>query len=837
MKLLMENRPLQVLLVLIVLVGLSLLHVPRVLNGERLIQGDKLQFKASSHSLKLAQQKTGELPHWTNDMYGGMPANFIYPKYPSNLVYSTLHAQFVANELKMLALPALFIWLALALVGTNWLVALICAIAYGFTTVVIGNIEAGHTAKVLALGTVVPLLVGVHAVLNGKSWIGFLLVTLFTSIILACNHPQIAYYTVLVVALLILVQTAILIRKRTIKQLLRPLGILAVAGIIGVLPNVSMLWSSYSYSQETVRGKQLLDNQEANGLSQAYINEYSHSFMELLSVIVPRAVGGSSSEILDNESATFKVLAQTGIEPNRKLGNKAKVPLFWGDKPQNGAPTYLGVVFFCLFCLSFYFLSRGQKVAISAMFALTLIIVLGGNSGFINDLLYGYLPLYSKFRAPSMAIGITSAIMVFAMGLGLNKALNSESELTDAYRPLLMLFGSIAGVLLVLALAAPAVLNFNWEWGMEQAGIGMDGSIRRRMLEYGYPESSVNAFFRALVQDRAEVFRSDVLRSCVLVIVFLGLIALSAKGMLKLKHALTIACLVGAAELFMVNRQYLNDEDFSKQSEFESVYPASESTQRIERMRADHDRMLDATTSVWTDARPAYYLPTIGGMNGAKLRRFQDLIDEHLNSEIGAIRSAKRVAATPVLNMLNTRFIKTGPGYNDYLENVTALGAAWFVDSVKWVSSSRDEINTLSTIDLTRTAVVHDEFRAMVLPFKSHASTYSSIEMLRKTPYEVVYRTVSDQPEFMVMSEIWYKGNDYWPSTVDGKEVDHMRVNYALRGIQIPKGEHVVRFEYHDRAFDGTEPIAAAGSGILILTLIASAYFAFRKSLKPHAEA
>lgn len=817
-------------LVVLILAAVALLHVPQVLQGERLIQGDKLHFVAATHSLKEIHEKTGKLPHWSNDMYAGMPANFIYSKYPSNLVSVALQEKFLPNELKVFLLPCLFIWLALVLVGTDWFIALLSALAYGFTTVAIGNIEAGHSAKVQVLGTIVPLLVGTHAVFNRKIWAGFLIVALFTAINIASNHLQITYYSMLVIALMVLAEVTVLVRKRFFGRLIKALGVLSLAVFIGLLPNVSMLWSGYRYSQETVRGKQILQKEaeSESGLSKTYINEYSHSFMELLSMIVPHATGGSSSEILGRESASFKVLSQTGIEPQRKSGSQVKMPLFWGDKPLNGAPTYIGVLFFCLFCISIVGLSRKQKIIVTVMLLFAILIVLGGNAGFVSDLFYNYLPLYKKFRAPSMAMGVVSAIMAYAIALGLANLFRDESLLFKFRKQLTVSTAVLAGVLLLLAIVGPSLFSFSWDWGADQMGSGMDDSIRSRMLEYGYPEGSVNAFFKALNDDRAHVFRTDAFRSGFLVVLFLGLLTLVFRGLMKFKYALALTATFAVAELYLVNHHYLNEDDFAQELDFEKLYPETESVRHMKQLSSGYERMVDVTTNTWADARPAYYMPTIGGMHGARLRRFQDLIDRNLNSELGALRNRKQVAETPVMNMLNTRFIKTGPRAFDYLENITALGSAWFVDSIKWVSDPHSEIESLKTVSLASSAVIQSEFKSMVSNLKSTPTRYSSIELQKKTPFEVVYHTVSDQPELMIMSEMWYKGNDYWRSTIDGDETGHIRVNYALRGISVPKGEHTVRFEYHDKAFEKSEPMAAMGSGILILSVIVSGFFMFR---------
>lgn len=811
----------------LILLVVSFMQVPEVLRGEKIIQGDKLHFVAGSKPLVEAHAQTAEMPRWTNDMYGGMPSTFIYPKYPNNLVYTTLHSQFMPNEMKLFFLPAFFVWAALMLGGFNWLVSLAGALAYGFTTVVAGNVEASHGAKVLALGTIIPLLVGVNAAFKGRLLIAFLLLTFFTAVNVACNHLQITYYTVIMIVCMALIRAVFAIKNGKGKSLIKVFLVLTVSAIIGVLPNISLLWSSYDYSQYTTRGEQILESTESagEGLASSSVFEYSYSFSELLSVIIPRMVGGSSSEYLGTKSASYKVLSSSGIERQRKEGNQVRVPLFWGDKPLNGAPGYLGVVLFCLFLFGFVAISKKEQILFAVLIGIILIICLGDNVAPLSTLLYEYLPLYSKFRAPSMAIGVFSALMVLAMATGMQKILVDGQFITREKRTLFITIFSVLALLILIGSLGPTFSSLTWEWGVENTGITMDESVRRRMLNYGYPENAVNAFFRALQQDRAMIMRYDAFRSAFLVLIVLGSLFVLTKRNIKVSYVIGFLVVVGVAELLNINRSYLNQKDFAQGLHFEQNYPETPSFQSIKELAVSTDRLIDVSTNnPWMDARPSYYMSSIGGMQGAKLRRFQDLIDRHLNEELSAIRSRKRVASTPVLNMLNTRFIKIGNNERDYLENVTTYGPAWFVDNVKWVNTPEEEINQLANVNLAETAVINTEFDSRLQFDEEHESLFSSIEVVEKSPYRVEYRTFSDKPGLLVLSEIWYRGNSYWKSSIDGVEKEHIRANYALRAIEVPAGSHTVTFEYHDLAYENSEPIAAVGSGIFVLSLILAGF-------------
>lgn len=823
----------QLLLSVLILLGISLVHVPEVVRGDRISQGDKLHFIGGNNSLKLTHAESKKLPRWCDNMYAGMPATFIYPKYPSNLVYTILHSAFMPNELKLFFIPAFFVWLTLIVSGTGWLIALGSAVAYGFTTVVVGNIEAGHSAKVLAMGTVLPMLVGVHIAFRKKLLRAFIIVSGFTSINIACNHLQITYYTVLLVSLMVLAETCFLFGQNQGKHLARIAVVLLCSAVIGILPNASLLWSSYKYSSETVRGERILEGDRQggdDGLSSASVFEYSYSVPELFSVVVPRIVGGSSNEYLDSKSHSYRTLRETGIEQQRIEDQHARVPLFWGDKPLNGAPSYLGVSFLFLFLISFWALQLRMKILVAILLLFTIVIMLGNNAGPIGQGFYNYLPLYSKFRAPSMAVGVFSAVVVLSLALGLQRILADTSFLQRESKKLLSIGVLLIVVLSVIGLLGPTMLSMNWEWGLEQSGISMDETVRRKMINYGYPEDSVNKFFRALLEDRAFVMQYDAFCSSLILLVLIVIVWLAVRGTLSFNVALLVIMLVGIVDVYRVNRHYLNERDFSSSLTFEELYPVTPSMNSIDALAIETDRVIDVSiTNTWMDARPSYYFPSIGGMSSARLRRFQDLIDIHLNDELASIRAKNRFAATPVLNMLNARFIKTGDGRFDYLENVTAMGPGWFVDSVKWVSSSNEEVEALNRVNLATTAIVNEDFKANLKITMSRKPSFSTVRVLEKNPFGVVYETVSDVPRLLVLSEIWYKGNDYWKSTIDGKPANHIRANYALRAVEVPAGKHTVKFEYEDLAYERSEPIAAAGSGILIISLLMSGFALARR--------
>lgn len=273
------------------------------------------------------------------------------------------------------------------------------------------------------------------------------------------------------------------------------------------------------------------------------------------------------------------------------------------------------------------------------------------------------------------------------------------------------------------------------------------------------------------------------------------------------------------ADLFWINKRYMSSDDFVKSPKFSKQYKFDDADKSIEQLSAPFDRMIDLKGAAWQNALPGYYHLNLGGNHAVKLRRYQDLIEFRLNDELNAVRSGTRTASVPAMNMLNLRFVKTGKGPKNYLENVTSLGYAWFVDSVAWAETAKAELTMLNSLQRTKHAVVHTEFEPYLDGFSADSSSFSKIELTYKRPGKIVYTTSTDVDRLMVMSEIWYKGNEHWTSTINGEKAEHIRANYLLRAIKVPAGVNEIVFEYRSIPFDKGEPISAAGSIILVLGL------------------
>ena len=456
------------------------------------------------------------------------------------------------------------------------------------------------------------------------------------------------------------------------------------------------------------------------------------------------------------------------------------------------------------------------------MLAFTALVALGHHSGFLNNLLFKHLPLYNRFRAPSMILGLTVGILAWSIPVGFQ--LFNKSTLLNMVsgKRFKVAVTATAVLLLCMSTFAPALFSLSWDLAQVKTEGGKDEQFEQLMIDLGNSPEVAAGFMEALRADRARLIRIDAVRALFFMVLVLGLMFLFYKQKIRTEHLPLVALSLVFIDLWSVNRNYLNSEDFTKAQTFAEAVPPTAADRSIDNLRSAYDRVLDLNTSNWIDARPSYYHLNIGGNHAAKLRRYQDLIEYHLNDEIASINSGKQNISVPALNMLNTRFVKTGSGPKDYLQNLTAMGFAWFVDSIAWVETAEEEIRLINSLQRAEFAIVHEEFKPVLRNIPNGKSAFSMIELRYKEPGKVVYKVAVDKPRLLVMSEIIYRPNTYWKSYIDGIPVDHVRANYVLRAIPVGTGVHEVTFEFAALPFHKGEPISAAGSGIWLLIVVIS---------------
>lgn len=812
--------------VLFVFVLVTLITVPEAFKGKIIMHGDKMHSLASKRDVQELHQETGLLANWTDRSYSGMPTTLIYPIYPNNLASTFINNLNViaSPQVMYLLLPMLSMYLALMLAGYNIWWSLLASLIFGLSTINIGNIDAGHSSKVKAIATAMPLLIGLYLILKENRARGFLLLAGFGPLHLATNHLQITYYAMLIGAVVFSVLAIHQIKKGSFNALLKSCAIVVFALVISVLPNTSMLWSNFDYAKESVRGKRILSEADAGqsqGLDKDYANVFSHSWLELNSLFIPRVLGGTDNEPLSQSSNTYKLVKKERVNWKKMDEDSIVVPLFWGDKPLNGAPTYIGIIAIALMLIALWKSSRTNAILFSSALVLSLIIALGNNATVIGDLLFDYLPFYNRFRAPSMVLGLSAGVVGWALAASLSQFNTEDASALFNSRKMRVGLGLIVGICLFFALAGPSMYDFSWDVGEEELGYGKDEFFEQQIVDLGHSKEVAADLLSALRKDRASAMRMDAFRALFLLALVIGLFVLYKRKTLKKELLIGSLVVLFAIDITLVNKKYLTNTDFSKAKEFTSVVSPSAANLKINKKRKAFDRMVDLNSSIWIDAIPSYFHHNIGGNHAAKLRRYQDLIERHLNKEIADVKAGKNNISVPAMSMLNTRFVKTGFGEKNYLENTKAMGFAWLVDSIAWVNSADEEIALIDSLNGSEFAIVHNEFKTQLSNVATDSLEFGVVELRSKRAGEVVYKVTTNKSRLLVCSEIIYKPNYYWKSFIDGVETEHIRANYALRAIVVPAGQHEVRFEYNAIPFEKGEPIAAGGSALWIISVLA----------------
>ncbi|QNL20895.1 hypothetical protein HZR84_02695 [Hyphobacterium sp. CCMP332] len=794
----------------IVMILLPLFYASPVLEGKVLYQNDILQGGGGSSELSEYRENTGEEALWTGTMFSGMPTFQMAIEHANNVGFHINRAlrRLIKGPISIVFICMLGAYILFIAMGVNPYLSLICAIGFGFSTFNLVSLEAGHNSKINALAYFPGVLGGVILCYNGRLWLGAALAALFLNLHLVSNHFQITYYLIFALLFYFGFKLYEVIRQKSYKQFINATLLLIIAAILAAVPNTSRLWTTYEYANETIRGgKSELTKPEADarstGLDKDYAMSWSYGVMETFTVVIPYFKGGASNETLDRKSN----LAKTPGFPAQAL---KQVPTYWGDQPFTSGPVYLGAIFCFLFVLAMLLLKGPIKWWLAAYSFFALLLSWGSNFSALNDFLFYNLPLYNKFRTPSMFLGVLQITFPFASALVLQKVLDEKNSGQDLVKKLLLAFAITGGVVFVFGI-------------LLSGGYSYEGQIDPRLQAQGWP-------MEALKDDRASLLRGDAIRSLILISLAAGLIYLYMKDKIKELALIALLGILMLGDLWLVDKRYLNKENFQSERKFENLkVPTTADLQIME----DDDlsfRVFNLTRSPFNDGVTSYHHKSIGGYHAGKLFRYQELIEKHLSKN-----------NMNVLNMLNTKyFIVADKNTNQpqVRRNPAALGNAWFVNNIKWASNADEEMNSLSNFDPANEVVIDERFTPYFDSRSISRENSDKIDLVEYNPNVMVYNAkVNSENAFAVFSEIYYKASDNdWKVTIDGEKVDHIRVNYLLRGMLIPKGEHEIIFTFQPKSWRVGNQISIFSSIALVIFIAGAVFMHLRKSTKINKE-
>ena len=811
---------------LVAFLAITFVYFYPVLEGKQLKQHDIKMFKGMSKEIADYREATGDEALWTNSMFGGMPAWQISVKYRANLMrYTdkiiTLALPYPANFVFLYFLG--FFVLLLVLRIDPWL-SLGGAIAFALSSYFFIILGAGHTSKAHAIGYMAPVLAGIILAFRGKYIWGGLLTAFALALEIYSGHLQITYYLLILVLVYGIYEIVNMLISKNYLHFGKAAGILILAAFLAILTHATSLWATYDYGKDTMRGKPELQRELTNkssGLDKDYITAWSYGVGETWSFLIPNVKGGASG-LLGNKKE-LKVADPAYRDMIAQQGNA-----YWGDQPGTSGPVYVGAIMIFLFILGLFI--SNSKLKWPLLIATLLSVALGWGKNFmpLTDLFIDYFPAYSKFRAVSMILVIAElTIPLFAI-ITLNQLIKERDNLKKYLKPFYITSGIVAGLLLIFYITPTTFFGFTSSYEDTQFG---------QMLR-GNNSAQVSIFLDSLQNVRIEIFKNDILRSLFFVVASIALIYLLIIKKINKGLFIGILSILILIDMFGVNKRYLNNEKTgTKYNKWESKniaknpFKPSKANNFILNDKDPDYRVLDLSTSTFNDASASYFHKSIGGYHGAKLQRYQDLIEFNISPEINEIitglKSGKGfdeinnlLAQQDVINMLNTRYIIYNPDAAPLI-NKAAFGNAWFVNNIKLVNSPDEEIDALLDTDLRNTAIIDKRFESKIDKTISTDSS-ASIVLTEYQPNYLKYKSVSTTNQFAVFSEVYYdKG---WDAYIDGKKADYARANYILRSMNIPSGEHIIEFKFEPTVWNIGEKVSFASSLLLILLLVFAVY-------------
>ena len=804
MKDIFKNKQfLGIIFAIIAFAAITLIYFTPILEGKRIKQHDIEMYKGMSQEINQFREETGEQSLWTNSMFGGMPAWNIGVQQNSNLmtyIQKIIGLGFPSPIMSVFISMLGFFILLLVLDCKIW-ISFIGALAYGFTSYLFIVMGAGHNSKAVAMAYMAPVIAGIILTYKGKYLWGAVLTAIALALEIRAGHIQITYYLFMIVLIFVIAEFIETIKNKKYPEFFKASGILVSAAILAILTSTTTLYANYEFGKETMRGKPVLTENTGNqtrGLDRDYVTQWSYGIGETWSLMIPNVKGGASAYIGNDNPAL------ENADP-RLRSMIAQNNAYWGDQPGTSGPVYVGAIVCFFFVLGLFVVKGKIKWVLLIATILSILLSWGKNFMGFTDFFLDYFPMYNKFRAVSMTLVIAEVCMPILAFLALAEVIRNPECLKKNKIYLYISFGLTAGLCLLFYIIPDVFFNFLSQGEsaqFAQLGAGKDGAIYQ-------------TFANELEKVRMAIFKSDAIRSFLFITVAAIILLINVNGKLKNNAMFVMLAALVVLDMFPINKRYLNNDNFIDSRRFEKPFVMSEIDKQILQDNSLNYRVMDLTKNTFNDASTSYFHKSIGGYHGAKLRRYQDIINHYLGGN-----SVGNDGFWNVLNMLNTKYLIYPQG-NKPVANINpdAFGNAWIVSDIKWVTTPNEEIAAIEDTDVKTTAIVNDEFRNVIGDFNP-SSVSGTIKLDSYKPNELVYSFNSSKDELVVFSEIWT--NKGWTLWIDGKESPLIRADYILRAAVIPAGNHEIMMRYEPKIWKVGNTIQLISSLILILGLIAA---------------
>lgn len=794
------------LLVLLGFIAVSLIYFNPVLQGKQIYQSDIVQYIGMSKQQKDFKEKTGEETYWTNSAFAGMPTYQLGARYPHNYIKKLdLTLRFLPRPADYLFLYLLSFYILLLVLKVDFKLAALGALAFGFSTYLIIILGVGHNSKAHAIAYMPLVLSGILLVFQKRYILGFLLTAIAMGLELVANHFQMTYYLLLLVIVLGVVYLIDAYKKQMLPHYFKSTGILVGAVILAIGLNATNVLATQEYVKHSTRGKSELTinpdgspKEITSGLDKDYITQFSYGGWETFNLFIPRFMGGGNAEKLGKDSNIYDAVRKLGATPAQALDQAENAPMYWGKQPIVEAPAYVGAVILFLFVFALFLVKGRLKWWLVGGTILSLLLSYGKNLNFLTDIFIDYVPLYNKFRAvTSIQVILELCIPVLAI-FGLVRLFNDFNKDKDKFKALKFASLITGGLALVFLLFGRSIFDF----------VGANDGR--------YIQALGQDFIRAVKDDRKAIFTADTIRSLILILLAAGLIFGYLKDKIKEHWVLVGFAALILFDLVGVNRRYVNEDDFVSSIQMSKPFVANEVDKQIQSDKT-HFRVFDLVSG---PSKPSYFHNSLNGYNAAELKRYREVFDWYVSRN-----------NINVLSMLNTKYIiaqdeegKVFPYVND-----EANGNAWFIEKLKPVEDANSEIRGLDSLNTKKVALIDKSLLSKTTISKQDFAldSLANVSVDVYQPNYIKYKTNNSNAGFAVFSEIYYpKG---WKATIDGKEANFTRVNYILRGMEVPAGAHTIEFKFNPDVVKTGSSISLASSAILAILLAIGLFYEFKK--------
>lgn len=797
----------------------SILFCKPAFEGKVLQQHDIVSVDGMAKNALDYREKFGHMPLWNTNLFSGMPNYQVAIEGPNYLVnFNKILALGLPKPANFFFIACICFYLLCIAFRCNPFVAIFGSLAFAYSTYDPVIISAGHDTKMMAIAYGPALLAGLVWLYEKKYWIGIAVTTLFATMEITSNHPQINYYFFIAVVFMTISYIIKWVKNKEWKHMAIALSLAFVGALIGISNAGVTFLTTYDYAKYTMRGGKTIETtdkgivqKKTTGLDNDYAFQYSFGKGETVTLMMPNAYGGSSSQTFDENSNVVKQLVDKNIPETNAIQLASSLPKYWGGIVEGTAgPVYIGVLSCLLFIIGLVVLKTHHKWWILGAVIFAIFMAWGKYFPAFNEFLFNTLPLYSKFRAPSMALVIPQLLVPLLAVLCLQKILfteRTEEFLTTNFKKILYALGGVVVVVGIIYLMndynAPVDKEVIAAYSKAQEG----GDVGRMIVS-------------GMMADRKAMFSSDLLRVLGFAVLIAALLYFRRRKIISSLIVVVILALISTGDLFIIGKKYLGEDNYIESDSYtEANFKPSQADALILQDKDPHYRVYNLAPDRFSESKSAYYHRSIGGYNAAKLRLYQDLIETQLS---------KNPPNMAVLNMLDTKYFlipDQQTGNVNVSKNDSAMGAAWFVKQIQTVNGPVEEINALDNFDPKQTAFIDKAQNANIsqLAFDSSAK----IKLAKYTNDEIEYESEAKSDQFAVFSEIYYSSG--WNAYIDGKKSPYYKVNYLLRGMPVAAGKHAIKFKFEPASYKTGYTMATMGNILLYIFLIGGLYMSFRK--------